>query len=114
MVLLKQQNDPLASLGAGDTPGGLPLEHVLDPANPDIIDCLAVLKKLAEELEKARPMLAAEGRRADNKTVGDNWTKALKKATVREFSIREKLILYRFWKQSSEKEKLILINILKF
>jgi len=89
LVLLKQQNDPLASLGAGDVPGGLPLELVLDPANPDIIDCLAVLKKLAEELEKARPMLAAEGRRADNKIVGDNWTKALKKATILETKFGE-------------------------
>ena len=82
LVLLAQQNDPLKSVPVSEYPPGITQEYVMDPANPDIIDCLGVLKKMAEELEKARPMLAAEGRRADNKVVSENWTKSLKKATV--------------------------------
>ena len=82
MVLLPQQNDPLKAVSPSEYPAGITQEYVMDPGNPDIIDCLGVLKKMAEELERARPMLAAEGRRADNKIVSENWAKALKKATV--------------------------------
>lgn len=82
LVLLPQANDPLASLAQGEVPAGVSLEQAKDPSNPDLINCLGVLKTMAEELEKARTGLAAEGRRADNRVVSDNWTKALKKATV--------------------------------
>lgn len=83
LVLLPQANDPLASLSQGELPPGVTLEQAKDPSNPDLINCLGVLKAMAEELEKARTGLAAEGRRADNKVVSDNWAKALKKATVK-------------------------------
>lgn len=83
MVLLPQNPDPLAGVTQEDVPAGVTLEQAMDPSNPDKIECLAVLKTLAEELEKARVGLASEGRRNDNKIVGDNWGKALKNAGVR-------------------------------
>lgn len=82
LVLLPQANDPLAALAQNELPPGITLELAKDPSNPDLIDSLTVLKLLAEELEKARTGLAVEGRRNDNKVVSDNWSKALRKATV--------------------------------
>ncbi len=37
---------------------------------------------MAQELEKARPLLATEGRRQENNMVRESWEKALKKSTV--------------------------------
>ena len=85
LVLLKPDTDPLASLTDNDMPEGLTLEDALNPGNPDKMESVTVLKKLAEELEKARAELAGEGRKADNRLVSDNWSKALRKATVKIF-----------------------------
>lgn len=82
LVLLKPDTDPLASL-TEDELEGLTLEEAVNPGNPEKIESVTVLKKLAEELEKARSELAGEGRKADNRFVSDNWSKALRKATVK-------------------------------
>lgn len=83
LVLLKSDADPLASLTENEVPDGLTLEEVLNPGNPEKMESVTVLKQLADELEKARSGLAGEGRKADNRFVSDNWSKALRKATVK-------------------------------
>lgn len=88
LVLFPQTNDPLASLKTEELPPGVTLEQARDPGNPDLISCLGVLNLLAGELEKARTVLAADGRRSDNKVVSDNWGKAIRKAKVRLIFIR--------------------------
>lgn len=85
LVLLPQTPDPLAGITQDDVPAGVTLEQAMDPSNPDKVECLAVLKELATVLEQARVGLASEGRRNENKVVGDNWGKSLKNATVRIF-----------------------------
>jgi len=82
LVLLKQEKDTLGSLQAHEVPQGLTLEEILNPLEPDNIVSITVLKTLVPLLENSRGKLAEEGRRADNKFIGDMWTKALKKVMV--------------------------------
>ncbi len=86
LVLLKQDKDPLGSLQAHEVPTGLTLEEIVNPLDPDNIVSITVLKTLVPLLENSRGRLAEEGRRADNKFIGDMWTKALKKVMVKSFS----------------------------
>ena len=82
IVLLKNNNDPLASITEQEVPEGLSMAEVMDPAEPDRIESITVLKNMVEQLQQARADLAFEGRKADNKLVSENWTKAFKKSSV--------------------------------
>jgi len=84
LVLLKQEKDPLASLDANEIPAELTLEEVMNPLDPDHIVSITVLNTLVPILETSRGGLAKEGRRHDNKFIGDMWGKALKKVTILE------------------------------
>jgi len=79
---LVPKNDPLANIKQEDLPEGVPLDYALNPTNPDKIECMKVLQELSKILEASRASLAAEGRRAENRIVADNWSKALKASTI--------------------------------